>query len=172
MTDTIVRAATVDDAHAIAVIHVRGWQTGYAGLMPQDFLDALSIEQREEGWRSILSSGEGASHQLVAERDGDVIGMASAGHARDEDAEDRGELWGIYVHPDVYSTGAGHALITAVEDALRADGFTSASLWVLEGNHRATDFYERHGWLEDGARKVDERPDLVLHERRRVKLLA
>ena len=91
--------------------------------------------------------------------------------ARDEHAPGSGELWGIYAHPDAWSTGVGHALITAVEQALRSDGHETAYLWVLEGNERAARFYERHGWASDGARKVDTRPGLVLHERRHVKLL-
>ena len=65
-------------------------------------------------------------------------------------------------------SAADHA---AVEQALRSDGHETAYLWVLEGNERAARFYERHGWASDGARKVDTRPGLVLHERRHVKRL-
>ncbi|QMU96345.1 GNAT family N-acetyltransferase [Microbacterium esteraromaticum] len=166
-----IRPATSDDAGAIAVVHVRAWQQAYRGLMPQAVLDDLSIDDREAGWARILAEPDRPSQTIVAERDGAVAGWASFGAARDAEAPGSGELWGIYAHPDAWSTGVGHALITAVEDVLRSDGHEIAYLWVLEGNERAAGFYERHGWASDGARKVDERPGLVLHELRHVKRL-
>jgi hypothetical protein len=35
----IVRVARPDDAAAVAGVHVRSWQQGYRGLLPDDFLD-------------------------------------------------------------------------------------------------------------------------------------
>lgn len=166
----LIRPAAAADAHSIAVVHVRSWQAAYRGLMPQDVLDGLSIAEREAGWRDILADGR-RSRTLVVEHDGDVIGWASFGDARDEDAAATGELWGIYVHPQKWSTGVGHALLVAVEQELLAAGHTRAYLWVLAGNARAAEFYERHGWAADGGTKVDDRPGLTLSELRHTKLL-
>ncbi|MFS2279710.1 GNAT family N-acetyltransferase [Microbacterium sp. OR21] len=168
----LIRPATVDDAHDLAVVHVRSWQQAYLGLMPQAVLDRLSIAEREAGWARLLTETPRASQTIVAEHDSAIAGWASYGAARDEHASGSGELWGIYAHPDAWSTGVGHALLTAVEQALRADGHETAYLWVLEGNERAARFYERHRWASDGAHKVDTRPGLVLHERRHVKRLS
>ncbi|BDZ40422.1 GNAT family N-acetyltransferase [Microbacterium suwonense] len=167
----LLRAATVDDAHGIAVVHVRSWQAGYRGLMPQHVLDGLSIAEREAGWARILTETVRGSQTLVVERAGTLVGWASFGDARDADAAGTGELWGIYAHPDAWSTGVGHLLIDGVERALVDAGHEAAYLWVLEGNERAASFYERHGWASDGATKVDRRPGMVLHERRHVKRL-
>ncbi|MGX1934189.1 N-acetyltransferase family protein [Microbacterium resistens] len=180
----LIRPALASDAPGIAAVHVRSWQTAYRGLMPQEVLDGLSIPQREEGWRRILSAAtDGATapasepaephaRTIVADDDGRIAGWASYGDPREEAPSGTGELWGIYADPDHWSRGVGHALITAVEEAFRADGRRRAYLWVLAGNDRAASFYERHGWIEDGGTKVDERPGLVLHERRRVIALA
>lgn len=168
----LLRPATVDDAHGLAVVHVRSWQEAYRGLMPQDVLDGLSIVDRAAGWRRILSDRAPGSQTLVVEHDGMIVGWASFGDARDADAVGTGELWGIYAHPDAWSTGVGHLLIDAVEQALRSDRHATAYLWVLDGNERAAGFYERHGWAADGGTKLDERPGLVLRERRHVKRLA
>lgn len=167
----IIRRAAVGDAHGIAEVHVRSWQTAYRGLMPQAVLDALSVEQREEGWRSILADPARAEGTLIAERDGRVLGWAGFGTARDEDPVGTGELWGIYALPEEWSSGVGHALIAAVERELADAGHSIAYLWVLDGNERASAFYERHGWIDDGGTKIEERPDLVLHERRHSKTL-
>lgn len=167
----LIRPASAEDAHDIAVVHVRSWQQAYRGLMPQSVLDGLSIAEREAGWARLLAETPRTSQTIVGEHDGAIAGWASYGAARDEHPPGSGELWGVYAHPDAWSTGVGHALITAVEQALRADGHETAYLWVLEGNERAARFYERHGWACDGARKVDTRPGLVLNELRHVKRL-
>ncbi|MGM7698845.1 GNAT family N-acetyltransferase [Microbacterium sp. A84] len=167
----LIRDATTADARGIARVHVHSWQSAYLGLLPQDVLDGLSIEDRVERWVGILAEPATNSHTLVVEAHGEILAWASFGAARDDDAPATGELWGIYAHPDSWSTGVGRALLAAVEDALREDGHRSAYLWVLDGNDRAADFYERHGWTEDGGTKLDERPGFTLSERRRVKQL-
>ena len=40
MTAVSVRPATVDDAHAIARVHVLSWREAYAGRMPEDLAAA------------------------------------------------------------------------------------------------------------------------------------
>ena len=173
-----LRHATVADADGIAEVHVRSWQEAYRGLMPQEVLDGLSVSERAANWARILGETGRASQTLVVLDGSRVVGWASFGDARDADADGAGsavgtgELWGIYAHPDAWSTGVGHLLISAVEDTLREAGHETAYLWVLAGNDRASGFYERHGWHADGASKVDERPGLVLNELRHVKRLA
>ncbi len=52
---TVRRAAPVDAA-AIALVHVRAWQAAYRGLMPDDVLERLSVDERALRWRDILSN--------------------------------------------------------------------------------------------------------------------
>lgn len=169
-----LRPATVADADGIAEVHVRSWQAAYRGLMPQQVLDQLSIPERAANWARILGESPRASQTVVALDGERIVGWTSYGAARDADAGDArptGELWGIYAHPEVWSTGVGKLMLSAVESALRDAGYETAYLWVLEGNARASGFYRRQGWLADGGRKVDRRPGLVLHELRHVKRL-
>lgn len=163
-----IRPATVDDAGGIAIVHVASRQTAYRGLMPDHVLDGLSVESRANGWLQIISDPNATGRTIVADRDGDIVGWASFGPGRDEGASDEGELWGLYVHPSAFATGVGHALISAAQRALREDGYACAYLWVLDGNERAAEFYQNHGWNEDGDVEVDERQTMRLLERRRV----
>ncbi|MFT4199475.1 GNAT family N-acetyltransferase [Gordonia sp. (in: high G+C Gram-positive bacteria)] len=166
----LIRPATVDDAPAIADINVRGWQIGYRGLLPQDHLDGLSVDERTERWRAIIGAGDPTAHQLVAELAGCVVGWTAFGGDRTESGS--GELWALYVDPDRWSHGVGAALICAAERALTAAGFDEAVLWVLDGNERADRFYQAHGWSLDGQTRVDDtRPRVELHEHRRSKRL-
>ena len=43
--------ATWDDLPEVARVHVQSWQEAYAGLLPQDYLDNLSVEARLHRWR-------------------------------------------------------------------------------------------------------------------------
>lgn len=176
-----VRRATAADARVIATIRVRSWQAVYPGLVPDILLKRLNIDRearlRELHWPR--RHADPRATELLAMADEMPVGWASAGACRDGDtaAGVRGELQALYALPTHWSRGIGHALIGAVEDSLRASGFRSASLWVLDGNHRAASFYERHGWREDGTIKDDTRivagtGAAPLRERRRVKLLA
>jgi len=160
----IVRAATADDARGVAEVHVESWRAAYVGLIDQAVLDAQSVDAREQMWASWIPRSDAglpplgyevpAHRMLVAEVDGRIAGWVTFGPGRDDGTAHLGELAGLYAQPSAWSTGVGHALITRVAEELRRDGFDEAYLWVLHGNERASRFYERHGWLADGAEKT------------------
>jgi GNAT superfamily N-acetyltransferase len=51
----IIRRAKLDDATAIADVHVRSWKAAYPGQIPQGYLDSLHPEDRVEGWQLVLA---------------------------------------------------------------------------------------------------------------------
>jgi len=150
----VVRPARLDDALAIATVHVRAWQAAYAHVFGAGRLAGIDLGAREEGWRQRLAPTERRETVFVAEDDGAVVGFASCGESRDATGE--GELYTIYALPEAWGFGAGPALMAAVVEALRKNGFATASLWVLEDNPRARRFYEREGWSLDGGRREEE----------------
>ena len=146
-----IRSATVRDARAIAEVHVAAWRQAYRGLLPDDSLDRLSVEEREKQRREYLEDPLSEWGTLVADDAGRVVGFSTYGPSRDQDATDStGEVPAIYLDPDVVGTGIGRELFAETIAALRSAGFTRASLWVLEGNVRARRFYEKAGWRWDG----------------------
>jgi L-amino acid N-acyltransferase YncA len=151
-----VRRAVPADARAIAEVHVRSWQAGYRGLMPDDVLDGLSVAEREPRWRDGLSDG---STVFVAEKDGELIGFCGLSEpSRDEDAgEGVAEVASIYIDPRAWRAGAGRALMDVALGHLRAGGWREATLWVLRENQGALDFYAAHGFRPDGAEQLYER---------------
>jgi ribosomal protein S18 acetylase RimI-like enzyme len=144
-----IRRATAADARGVAEVHVASWRHAYRGLLPDGFLDRLSVERREASWREAFRDrGAGV---FVAEEEGRVIGFASFGPSRDADAgPEVGEIPAIYVDPSVVGAGVGRALLDAAIEALREAGYRRATLWVLEANAHARRFYERAGWRWDG----------------------
>ncbi|WP_022925841.1 GNAT family N-acetyltransferase [Serinicoccus marinus] len=172
--DVVLRAATPEDAEAVATVRVAGWWGAYPGLLPSPLLHALDVPdeaaRRRARWAEQHADPRGTD--LLAEVDGLVCGWAVAGHSRDPERPQDGELYGLYVIPRLWSAGIGHRLMVAVEEHLRAQGYTRAHLWVLDGNARAAEFYEQHGWVEDGGTQLDRRGEHELRENRRVLDLA
>jgi GNAT superfamily N-acetyltransferase len=142
----VIRQATSDEAEAVARVQVDTWQEAYAHVLPREQLLALSVTDRAETWRR--------TPPLVAEVKGEIVGFVSVGRSRDADGD--GELYAIYVLPDHWGTGVGRALIEAGEAKLRELGHGRASLWVLEDNPRARNFYEAAGWSTDGTTRPIE----------------
>jgi ribosomal protein S18 acetylase RimI-like enzyme len=141
-----IRPLNDADIDAVAEVHVRTWQAGYAGIVPADYLAALDPAVFAERRRA--HARHPGAQTLVAELDGEVIGFVAFGPDRTE--AERGELYAIYVHPDHWGAGAGRRLIEAAKVRLTADGFADMRLWVLADNARARHFYERAGLEFDG----------------------
>lgn len=149
--DFIIREAVQEDAHAIANVHVRTWQTTYLHILPEEFLQALSVETREEMWKRYFQSSVQNSHLYVAEVDGEVIAFANFGPQRDEFDYDC-ELYAIYMLEAYQRKGIGRALTKAAAARMVEDGCQKMYVWVLERNP-AIGFYEAIG-----GEKFDERP--------------
>ena len=161
----LLRAATPDDAMAVANVHVRSWQVAYRGLMPDEFLDALRPEVRA-GRYTFGSPDPLQPATIIAVDEGAICGFATTGPALDTDGHGKGELYSLYVDPPSWHLGVGRALIAAAREHLRGHDFTEARLWVLAGNDRAERFYRADGWGSDGTRRVAEVHGLMVDELR------
>ena len=142
-----IRPARLEDARRLAEIHVETWRATYPGVMPQELLDGLSVDEREASWKECIPHPETTA--FVAEVDGRVVGFVNVGPSFTEPG--MGELYAIYVEPSAQRTGAGLALIDAGVAAL-SERWNEAILWVATENPRARRFYERYGWIADGER--------------------
>ncbi len=150
-----LRIAAADDAMDVARVHVRSWQRGYRGLLPDKYLDGLRGEDRASHYTFVRSLADGPV-TIIASEGREVKGFAAVGAAGDEVDRGVGELLALYVDPDHWSRGIGQALITDARDRLVQFGFRQAQLWVLAGNDRADRFYQADGWAPDGSRRQDE----------------
>ena len=165
-----LRDATSADAHAIATVLVRSWRVAYRGLLPDDVLAGLSVSEREQFWSGALSSPPPHTRMVVATVADSVVGFAATGPPlvpADRADPAVGDLYALYLDPDVWRRGIGTQLHDAALDRLRSCGFTHAGLWVLDTNERALRFYHRHGWTDTGRSQLDRGPGgTELHERR------
>lgn len=142
MSEIAIRRATVDDAVAVARVHIQSWRETYSPMLEPGELDELSLERRADRWATNLTGG---TQLWVAEADGTVVGIAGLGGGRHEEHPRPLELGALYVIADFHGTGAGQHLLDA------AIGDAPAFLFVARGNARAIRFYERNGFEFDGA---------------------
>ena len=150
----MIRQAHVDDAEAIAKVHVASWQVAYKGLMPDDFLANLSIESRKTQWQQWLEQNEQA--MMVCEVNNNIVGFSSAGKARDSDLNNHvAELYTLYLLLDFWGKGYGKKLYQETLKELTARGYKQFVLWVLDSNQRGRTFYEAMGLRPDGQHKTE-----------------
>ena len=159
-----IRPATTEDARPIAEVHVASWRHAYRGLLPDDYLDKFSVDEREALCLAWFADPGPSSGVLVAEDDaGRVVGFATFGPSRDDDAPTgTGEVPAIYVDPAELGTGIGRA-------ALRGDGGRAPGRRLHTGDplgargERARPTLLREGRLDLGRR--GQHPRLRLRER-------
>jgi ribosomal protein S18 acetylase RimI-like enzyme len=169
-----LRDARRGDELAVAGVHVRSWQEAYRGLMPSEFLDALDAGDRAETYE--FEGGPEAPTTVVAVAQGDgvdgpVVGFVTFGPSRDRDTVGMGEVYALYVDPGRHEGGVGRMLTAHARRRLKDAGFDAAVLWVLLGNERAANFYEREGWEPDGATREEDPYGITSNVRRFVRTL-
>jgi ribosomal protein S18 acetylase RimI-like enzyme len=157
-----VRTATPEDAAAVANVHVRSWQAGYRGLLPDEYLDGLRLEDRMTHY-NFGATDPSLPTTMVAVADGVICGFVTTGPSRD-DGPLSGEVHALYVDPSAWGRGVGRLLVAEARTYLGLLGFDAAVLWVLVGNHRAERFYRLDGWLPDGRRRTDKVWGLIVEE--------
>jgi ribosomal protein S18 acetylase RimI-like enzyme len=139
----MVRPAELDDANAIAGVHVATWRTTYRDLLPGDFLASLSEEHYTERWKRVI--GDGSSRVFVVDEPEGVVGFASGGRERAGENGFAGELYALYVTDGAQRQGHGRELVRAVAGALKEMRMADMIVWVLRDNAPARRFYERLG---------------------------
>src|SRR5690242_17436455 len=104
-------------------------------MIPDDYLDNLSYDQRASFWARVISDPFTPNFVHVAEDDaGRIVGFASGGSPMTPVAGYEGELHAIYVLPESQGKGVGRKLVKAIAQTLKERGVTSMFLWVLKDN--------------------------------------
>ncbi|MDI1459407.1 GNAT family N-acetyltransferase [Catellatospora sp. KI3] len=149
-----VRAETVADCAAVAALHIESWRAAYAGIVPDQVLAALDVEQRTRERAERLGNPDSPFTNLIALDAGEPVGWVCFGPYREEGrrldgklAHQVGEILALYVRSDRWGTGVADRL---VEAALAGLPQPEVRLWALTENVRALRFYARHGLHPDG----------------------
>ena len=128
VAEVVVRPIRDSDVEALGRVHATCWHETYDHLISAAAFEHLSPRRMAELWNHYAERGE-EYQQFAALVDGEIVGFVGSGPARDEN----------------HGTGIGQKLFDA------AVGDDAVYLWVASDNPRAHRFYERNGFVLDGA---------------------
>lgn len=160
-----IRKMNFEDAASVARISTHGWQKAYRGLMPDQFLDSIDINQRKINWEKVIKD-DSENVQIVADDNGHILGFASGllNRFKDKLIDCEYELVAIYVDPNSWRSGIGKMLLNEFKAQLKTRGYQKMAVWVLRDNHLARKFYETEGGILTDATKVFKIGDSKLRE--------
>lgn len=119
---------------------------------PEAFAADLEDEAEydEEFWRSRMNR----SRRLLAEVDGQVVGVVSVGDDSTDDELATGELFGLWVTPEWRGRSVAAALVREGAQRALADGMRQLSYWVGTDNGRAVAFASSFGFRPTDDRRA------------------
>lgn len=146
-----VRKAVKSDSKDLANIIVESWKSAYSDIIPKDeIVRFLDKEKREKQFERFIDDEEIVLIGLYNEK---PCGLVFANKDNDEDLQDCGSIYSIYLLEECWGKGLASKLMDMATDILRECGCNNASLWVYEENKRAINFYEKYGFRYDGNKK-------------------
>jgi GNAT superfamily N-acetyltransferase len=161
MADVSVRPAQAADAAALADVQVAAWRAGYAGVLPEATLDAITEQQAgfAERWLAATTAPPSPVYRvLVGCAGSDVVAGLASGPAGDEDVNPAVvvEVYTFVVDPAHRRQGHGSRLLAAGVDLMRRDGFVSATSWLDTDDTATHALFSAAGWGPDGStRRLD-----------------
>jgi GNAT superfamily N-acetyltransferase len=147
LTDVLIRPIRDVDAEAMGRVHAKVWHETYDGLISSATLENVSPRRMAELWTHYTTQGDEHRH-AAALVNGEIVGFAATGPARDDDAPAARELYFVYLLDSWHRKGIGRALFDAV-----VDDDEPLYLWLAERYPGARTFYEKRGFRLDGARR-------------------
>ena len=152
-----IRTAEAADAADFAYVLCESWKAVYQDLLTPEQLTENTDLARRTAFFELLLPDAGC----FLARDGGVpCGICSVGPERSGELSGWGEVISLYTLPAYWGRGLGRALMDRALSALAADGYRDVCLWAFEANARACRFYEKFGFVKDGARKHSRFPDV------------
>jgi len=151
MSDITVRALTEADWELFRSVRLRALEESPEAFVAQH---ADEEQQPQEFWTERIAR----SQRLLAEADGQPVGIASVGSV--EDQPDAAQLFGLWVEPSRRGSGVATALVRAGAETAAAQGRHHLLYWVGTDNGRAVAFASGFGFRPT----ADRRPMRVVSE--------
>ncbi len=116
-----IREARLEDAAAIAKVHVDSWQTTYGGLLPKEYTKKRTYQKRYNNWKKRLyatTKTETDYFIYIAEDPvKEIVGFVDGGLAR-SDSNFQGEIYALYTLEAYQRKGIGRSLVQAIASQL------------------------------------------------------
>jgi ribosomal protein S18 acetylase RimI-like enzyme len=140
-----IRLARASDAYPLANIHVASWHATYRDLIAPHNLARIEFKRTLARFRRHFWQDDDSLMHVLELKSG-IVGYACSGSTRDLGM--RGEVYELYLDPNLQRRGHGRRLLSTALWALAGRGQSPALVWVLSENHGARRFYEMMGGRE------------------------
>lgn len=160
----IIRKKEKKDCQAIAHVVTVAWNETYKGIVPDWFLEHLKENEEERAENSFNEFDENNNHQFVLEVDNEFVGFVNVGKTYDEEYENCGEIFALYIIGKYKGFGFGRKLVDTGIKELKALGYNSMLISCLKGNP-SNEFYKHIGgkYIKDGLFEKLELPENVYY---------
>ena len=142
----VIRPMIAKDIERTAYVHWKAWQDTYHGLIDEQYMHSKTLAY------SIDRFNRSFENTLVADLDDQIVGFIMYGKYRDQDLNNVGEIYSLYVLKAYHHQKIGTRLMDSALKELTT--YRSTIVWVLKGNEPAMAFYQRYGYEFDGKEKT------------------
>lgn len=127
-------------AHVVTV----AWNETYRGIVPDEFLDNLYINEEERAKNSFENFNDKENHQYVLEVDNKIVGFINVGSTDETEFTNCGEIYAVYIINGYKGYGFGKKLIESGINELKNMGYDKMVIGCLDRN-KSNEFYKHIG---------------------------
>lgn len=147
----MIRKAAIQDASRLAEILIFSKRVAYRTIFNNDKVSfgemqvlplALEYVNRPDMLKNVFVY--------------DDIFVKGMMHISAVSGEDTGQISQLYIDPFFQNQNLGSKLLEYGENFLRDLSIPCASLWVLEKNEKARNFYRKKGFIDTGQKKLEQ----------------
>ena len=136
-----IREANAEDIEPIASLYVMNWKKTYVGLLPDNFLNGLTVDYGIKKWQEYLTKEK---HRIfVAYENKKILGFSAC--KEDEELKSCLYLDSLHVSESSRGKGIGTKLINRVGNYAYIKGYEHMSICIVKGNDNAKRIYEKMG---------------------------
>ena len=136
-----IREANAEDMELIANLYVMNWKKTYVGLLPDNFLNGLTVNDGINKWQEYLTKEK---HRIfVAYENENFLGFSAC--KEDEELKNCLYLDSLHVSESSRGKGVGTKLINTVGSYAYIKGYEHMSICIVKGNDNAKRIYEKMG---------------------------
>lgn len=146
MTEITVRALTEDEWETYRALRLEALQESPEAFVADHDTEAA---ESEDFWRDRM----GRSVRLVAESEGDQVGVVSLGSAAETGSDNGGQLFGLWVRPDWRGRSVAANLVRQGARIAEDKGLGQLFYWVGSDNGRAVAFASSFGFRPSDERR-------------------
>lgn len=149
--------ATLSDARDLAQIHCDSWRQAYQSLLPESYIaEQTDVESKTALWQHVVAHPQTVTiiaqdSALAPEQN--KVGFIS--YFIEDSGGDKATITTLYVLPEYQNQGIGGQLINHVIESLKTKSVATVSLWVLNSNQLAIQFYQQHGFVPTGEQQSE-----------------